>query len=300
MSFIETPRFPDIIALGSSGGAEYSTDVVIVNNGTEFRKQRRSTALHKYRIGIATKGSVEIDALRQFHHSMLGRLHGFRFKDFNDFRSSDFDTFAAFGDQSIGTGDGSTVAFQIRKQYTRGALTLNRTIKKIVSGTTLLGIGGVQAQRFTVDEDTGIITITADVAKTIDAAVSLGGSPQSTRFTLAGAAHGLVAGDTFFISGLTGGWTSLNDTRVTITAQAATTVDFNFDSSGLGAPDSPTGGSINTIPQLDSSSPPVGETVTAGYEFDVPVRFESDSLQVQQVSPGIETSSIGLVELLNP
>lgn len=43
--------------------------------------------------------------------------------------------------------------------------------------------------------------------------------------------------------------------------------------------------------------PAIGSTVTAGFEFDVPVRFESDRLVVERHAGGGEGPEIGLVEV---
>ena len=47
-----------------------------------------------------------------------------------------------------------------------------------------------------------------------------------------------------------------------------------------------------------SVAPGGSVVVKAGFQFDVPVRFDNDVLQVAQISPGFEQATIGLVELL--
>jgi len=222
MSFIESPRFPDIIALGSSGGPEYVTSVVVVSSGKEYKKQRWTYPKHRYQVGAGAKGSIEIDELRVFHHAMRGRFNGFRFKDFNDYSSAaNMATAVSVTDQVIGTGDGTTTEFQLYKNYITSdspSLTLQRKITKPVSGTVLIGLSNdspilqTEGADYTVDYTTGIVT-------------------------------------------------------------------------------------FNTAPGAGTS--PLGTpTIYAGFQFDVPVRFESDTLQVQQISPGIEQASIGMVEIL--
>lgn len=217
MAFIETPRFFDTFSLGSGGGPEYSTSIVRVISGVEYRKQRRGVPVHRYTFGVGNKTSAEIDEVRKQHHACLGMLTGFRIKDYNDFSSAaSMATAVTKDDQALGNGDGTTVDFQIIKNYTVGTETLARTIKKIVSGTLLVAVGGAlqtETTHYTVDYDTGIIT-------------------------------------------------------------------------------------FNTAPGAGSS--PLGTpAITAGYQFDVPVRFGSDLLQIQQISPGIEVGTVDLVEDLN-
>jgi len=209
MAFLETPRFPTYVALGTGGGPEYATSIVEVNSGRELRKQRWSIPRHRFQVGVGAKGSTELDTLREFHHACLGRFHGFRYKDHNDWKSTqNMVDSVSDTDQTLGTGDSSAATeYQLIKTYTVGSLSLVRTITKPVSGTVVVSLDDVsQASGWSVDTTTGIITFT--------------------------------------------------------------------------------------------SAPGIGVVVKAGFEFDVPVRFESDSLTVQQISPGVEMATVGLIELL--
>ncbi len=52
-----------------------------------------------------------------FFEERRGRLHGFRFKDWSDYKScAPSETLSAL-DQAIGTGDGAMAAFQLTKTY---------------------------------------------------------------------------------------------------------------------------------------------------------------------------------------
>jgi uncharacterized protein (TIGR02217 family) len=62
-------------------------------------------------------------------------------------------------DQAIGTGDGTTTAFQLVKRYASGSQTWTRAIAKPVAGTVRIALGGVeQPSGWSVDTTTGIVT----------------------------------------------------------------------------------------------------------------------------------------------
>ena len=85
--------------------------------------------------------------------------------------------------------------------------------------------------------------------------------------------------------------TQINGLRALITGTDATHITVAIDSSAFSTYTA--GGVVHTRPQ-------VGESVTAGYEFDYPVRFNS-TLPVGQDYPGFRpVDGVELIELLNP
>ena len=61
----------------------------------------------------------------------------------------------------IGTGDGTTTAFQLVKRYASGSQTWVRTITKPVAGSVAVALNGTpQASGWSVDTTTGVITFT--------------------------------------------------------------------------------------------------------------------------------------------
>jgi uncharacterized protein (TIGR02217 family) len=284
MSFLETPRFPTNIGFGSTGGPTYNTDVIIVSSGQETRNAKWQYPLHNYDVASGVKSEAQLASLISFFHSANGRLHGFRFKDHSDYTSSSAPAVSITAtDQNIGTGDGADTTFQLRKQYVNGALTQNRLITKPVSGTTVVAISSVTDTRWTVSTSTGIVTFSANINKSITA-ISQATSARITTSTN----HGLSVGNTVYISSVSG-MTQINSLRLTVTNVASVTqFDVNINSLGFSAYTS--GGSINTIPQS-------GEAVTAGFEFDVPVRFDTDRLSVNLQTYGAGNYSVPLVEI---
>ena len=222
-------------------------------------------------------------------------FNGFRFKDFNDYSSATVQGDAvAYDDQAISVGDGVSLTYQVFKNYTTLTTTAQRKISKLVTGSLVIGFNGTTpgawsiqdaGVRWSVDVDTGIITFSADIVKNPTSAQDQGGG--LTRCNVA--AHGLLVNDTVFLSTFTGDWAGLNGRRYIVVAKATNSFDITFDSS-LYAAYSGNAGQTNTIPQAL-------ENITWGAEFDVPVRFASDGIQIEQISPGIEQASVELIEI---
>lgn len=262
MAFIETPRFPADISQGSSGGPMYSTDVVTVNSGYESRNSEWVEARREYDAAFGVRDEEQMYTLLEYFMAMKGMAHSFRFKDWGDYKSCATTETISDTDQTIGTGDGVEVDFQLIKKYTQG-LTAQRDIKKPVSGTVVISIDDVgQPAGWSVDTATGIVSFDAD--NQISATDASSADPAELTFT----GHGLSTGDTVYLSGFTGDWSALNDARYSVTVTGTDTFTIDVDTTGFTAYSS-NGGQMNTIPQS-------GEVIKAGYEFDVPCRFNSD------------------------
>ncbi len=152
MAFIET-RFPSDIAYGSGGGPEYSTDIVITHSGYEQRNANWSQARARYNVAHGVKTQAQLDALIAFFRARKGRADGFRFKDWTDYKASG---------QTIGTGDGSNIGFQLIKTYASGMTTETRIITKPVTGSVSIYLDGVpQASGWSLDTTTGIVTFSS-------------------------------------------------------------------------------------------------------------------------------------------
>jgi uncharacterized protein (TIGR02217 family) len=152
MSFVET-QFPTDISYGSSGGPEYSTDVVISHGGHEQRNINWSQARARYNVAHGVKTKAQLDALIAFFRARKGKAIGFRFKDWTDYNVTN---------QAIGTGDGTLTQFQLIKTYSNGGTEEYRTIKKPVSGTVNIYKDSVlQTAGVTVNHTTGLVVFAA-------------------------------------------------------------------------------------------------------------------------------------------
>ena len=91
-----------------------------------------------------------------------GRLYGFRYKDWADYKSCLPSQAITPADQQIGSGTGSLIFFQLSKRYTSGARTWVRTIAKPVAGTAREALGTVeQMSGWALDATSGVVTFTS-------------------------------------------------------------------------------------------------------------------------------------------
>lgn len=156
-------RFPANLSFGSVGGPERRTEIVTLTNGHEERNTPWAHSRRHYDAGLGLRSLDDIAALIAFFEGRGGQLHGFRWKDWADYKSCAPSRAPEFSDQQIGVGDGRLQQFQLCKAYASGPGRYVRPILKPVLGTVLVGVGG-EPQRegldFHVDPATGIISLT--------------------------------------------------------------------------------------------------------------------------------------------
>ena len=158
MAFHEI-RFPDNISRGARGGPERRTQIVELASGDEERNASWANSRRRYDAGYGIRRADDLAAVVAFFEARNGRLYGFRWKDWGDYKSCLPSSAPAATDQAIGAGDGAATAFQLVKAYSSGAQTWTRTITKPVAGTVLVARDGiVQASGWSVDTTTGQIT----------------------------------------------------------------------------------------------------------------------------------------------
>lgn len=206
MSVFHEVRFPFPVAIGATGGPQRRTEIVPLLSGREQRNTVWADSRRRYDAGPGVRSLTDIAGLIAFFEARRGPLHGFRFRDPFDNRSTTPDRAPAPDDQVLGTGDGGQVSFQLVKHYESGGDSWTRTITKPVDGSVRVAVNGVETAAFTVDLSSGEILL--------------------------------------------------------------------------------------AVP------PPTGASVTAGFAFDVPVRFELDRLDLALEEPGAgSATSIPLIEI---
>src|ERR1700758_460703 len=107
--------FPLDIALKSAGGPERKTDVVILGSGREERNARWANSRRRYDAGYGVKTLAALSAVVAFFEERRGMLYGFRWRDRLDQYSAAPGSAVTPLDQAIGSGDGTTAAFQLVK-----------------------------------------------------------------------------------------------------------------------------------------------------------------------------------------
>lgn len=160
MAFHEV-RFPASLSFGSIGGPERRTEIVTLSNGFEERNTPWAHARRRYDAGMGLRSLDDLAALVAFFEARAGQLHGFRWKDWSDYKSSPPSRDPVFDDQEIARGDGQTVTFALTKAYASGPSRYQRPITKPVAGSVRAGVGGDELffeDHYVVDHETGLIT----------------------------------------------------------------------------------------------------------------------------------------------
>lgn len=166
MAFHEV-RLPARLAFGSTGGVERRTEVVTLASGWERRSTPWAMGRRRYLIGANLRALDDMATLTAFFEARRGRLYGFRFRDFADFKSCAPGGEIAATDQALGVGDGIRRTFQLTKRYGD----VERPIRKPVDGSVRVAVGGVEVG-FSLEATTGVVTL--DAAPAVGAAVSAG------------------------------------------------------------------------------------------------------------------------------
>jgi uncharacterized protein (TIGR02217 family) len=173
MAFHEV-RFPDDISRAARGGPERRTQVVELASGDEERNASWADSRRRYDAAYGIRRADDLAAVVAFFEARNARLHGFRWKDWGDYKSGQPSAPVTAIDQGLGTGDGTTRSFQLVKRYASGAQSWTRTILKPVAGTVRVALGGLEppGSSWSVSHATGIVTF--DVAPAAGVVVTAG------------------------------------------------------------------------------------------------------------------------------
>jgi len=153
-------RFPASLSFGSLGGPERRTEIVELMNGYEERNSPWSQSRRRYDAGLGLRSLDDLAELVAFFEARAGELHGFRWKDWADFKSGLPGAAVTPFDQIIGEGGGLT--HRLVKRYASGPGAWLRAIAKPVAGTVRIAVSGDMLQEgvdFEVDHATGAVTL---------------------------------------------------------------------------------------------------------------------------------------------
>ncbi len=160
MAFHEI-RFPASLSFGSVGGPERRTEVVTLANGYEERNTPWAHSRRRYDAGLGLRSLDDLEMLIAFFEARTGKLHGFRWRDWSDYKSCTPSGTVSADDQDIGIGDGVTILFQLQKTYVSGLQSYVRPIRKPVAGTVQIALAGdpkVEGLEYSVNPETGEVT----------------------------------------------------------------------------------------------------------------------------------------------
>lgn len=158
MAFHEV-RLPTRLAFGSTGGVERRTEVVTLGSGHERRSTPWSAGRRRYLIGANLRTLDDMATLTAFFEARRGRLYGFRFRDFADFKSCAPGAAVTPGDQILGEGDGERATFALRKLYGDGPDAWVRSVTKPVDGSVRVAVDGVETTAFGTDLANGLVAL---------------------------------------------------------------------------------------------------------------------------------------------
>lgn len=160
MAFHEV-RFPTSLSLGASGGPQRRTEVVTLANGFEERNTPWAHSRRRYDAGVAMRSLDDLREVLGFFEARMGQLHGFRWKDWADFKTSTGRLDPRFDDEVIGMGDGVEAVWQLTRTYRSGPHAYARPIRKPVAGTVRVGLGEDALREgvdYEVEITTGLVT----------------------------------------------------------------------------------------------------------------------------------------------
>ena len=287
MAFLEI-QFPQEVSAWMVGGEEFVTDIVATQNGFEQRNQVWSTPLRKYRLSNALRTAANAQATKAFFRAAGGRANGFRVRDLFDYTAD-----ATVGLLGAGFGAGLPT-YQLNKLYTSGITNSIGKISKPVAGTVSVqrnGVAitaGVLPGNYALDTTTGIVTMVAD-ALSPASAITTG---ATTSITLAANPGGLLAGKKLYLNGFAGVDAGLlNGIAHTINSVSGTgPVVFVLATNT-------TGKAITVGSGIGYAYPQASESLTWAGQFDIPVRFDMDWLQVGMDTGLMLWDNITLTEL---
>ncbi len=149
---------PYPLALGRDAGvsAEFSTSVALTASGHERRGSHWSDARLHFDVGPGIRSEAELGTLIAFFRARRGAARGFRLRDPFDFSSHGMAGVPEATDQLIGTGDGLTARFRLRKLY-GGPEPQERAITRPRANSVAVAVDGVAASGWTLDDGGWIV-----------------------------------------------------------------------------------------------------------------------------------------------
>lgn len=141
-------RLPEHIESGARGGPAFKTSVIILSSGAEQRNEEWTRARGQWDISYAIQTAADYRAVLAFFYARRGRLFGFRFKDYSDYKGTQ---------EELGTGNGTNRVFPLVKNYTDMGGTYVRQITRPIANTVKVYVAGVSVP-FSLSA-TGVVTI---------------------------------------------------------------------------------------------------------------------------------------------
>lgn len=282
-------RLAENIDYGSGFGSSYAVDTVQTAGGNEYRSLKHPFIKASMTIEFERQTNFIISEILDLNNRAGGTYRGFRVMHPADYTTNNYrESPTALDQPMILVNPTVPGVYQLMRWYgdSSDASCIRRRLRKPVAGTVKVGVHGAvyPSAQWSVDNTTGIVTMAANKTRSITAI-----SKASSAVITVGS-HSFVVGDSVAISGVAG-MTQINGLRALITAITGTTITVAINSGAFS--DYTSGGVVNTAPQA-------GESVTAGCQFDLPMRFSADLNSRFSNWDTIDAGSIDLLEILNP
>jgi len=292
MAFYDT-NFPDDISYGSRGGPRFDTTVIKLRSGHEQRNANWEYPLHEYDVAYGIRNNTQLGAVRNFFLAMLGRAHSFRFKDWGDYKSTIGASTTAATDQRVSVAGTSTTGsyWQLQKVYTISSAVFTRTITKPVSGTVSVAVNGhsYRAANVSTNTLTGVLHMTGTNFTITSTSQS---NPCHIDSPGASAAFDLGMGSLYITN--VSGMVELNGGRYEILSAGEGGVYIDVDST-LYTAYVADGNAREYVGSAEYAS--VAVSVTAGYEFDLQARFDSDVFDATHEGFDMQSMNIMITEI---
>ena len=154
-------QFPTALSFGAIGGPQRRTDIVTLSNGFEERNTPWAHSRRRYDAGVGLRSLDDVAELVAFFEAREGQLHGFRWKDWGDYKSCAPLSEPQSSDQLIAIGDEISDVIALIKHYGSDGFGYDRPIRKPLAGSVRVQVGGDELQEsidYTVNVTTGEIS----------------------------------------------------------------------------------------------------------------------------------------------
>ena len=172
--FLESPPFPGCPSFGFVADPIFDVTITPTASGRERRNGNWSRPLMQYSATVGPRREDEIQLCRDFFMVVRSTEIGFRFMDYQDYKSCYVSETPTAFDQPMVETDTPGV-FQLTRLYdVGGALTQERDVYKPIQGTILVSANGViltESTHYAIDYTTGLV----DFVGTPSAPVKWGG-----------------------------------------------------------------------------------------------------------------------------
>lgn len=146
-------RFPEDVSWGSRGGPTFKTQVFTSHRGFEKRNLDWMQPIMHFDVSYGIRQDSHILAVINFFNARQGRAHGFRYKNWGNYKLAN-EPFAA--------GDGANNRLPIWKMYNdsvniRSYKRLYKIVQGSVTGVTVAGVPATEGTDFSIDYNSGEI-----------------------------------------------------------------------------------------------------------------------------------------------